>query len=56
MKNYYDPYKREPLYSNAQESGLWELNILARHHHPTVCRFAQDLLENKEIVYRSNAL
>lgn len=32
----YDPFKREPLYSNAEISCLWELVALSHHFHPTV--------------------
>ncbi len=32
----YDPYIRDPKFSKAQFSALWELNILKKHCHPTV--------------------
>lgn len=35
----YDPLARNPLFGRAEESGgLWELQLLSNHFHPSVCR------------------
>ena len=36
---------RNPLYSGADNSCLWEVMKLSRHYHPSVARFAQNLLQ-----------
>lgn len=40
----YDGRKRDPEYSNASISTLWELHPLINHYHPSVSLFAQRLL------------
>jgi ribosome biogenesis protein MAK21 len=40
----YDPRKRDPLFSNADRSCLWELLPLQAHFHPSVALFASRLL------------
>ena len=40
----YDPRKRDPLYSHADKSCLWELLPLESHFHPSVSLFANRLL------------
>ncbi|KAJ3213044.1 hypothetical protein HK099_007613 [Clydaea vesicula] len=45
----YDGLKRDPLYSNAELSCLWELIPYAYHFHPTVKLYAQILLSAKPI-------
>ena len=40
----YDPRKREPEFSNASGSPLWELLPLLSHYHPTVSLHARQLL------------
>jgi ribosome biogenesis protein MAK21 len=40
----YDPRKRDPLYSHADRSCLWELVPLETHFHPSVSLFASRLL------------
>ncbi|XP_049847867.1 CCAAT/enhancer-binding protein zeta-like [Schistocerca gregaria] len=47
----YDPSCRDPRYSNADCSALWELNILTWHYHPQVCKWAKMLLECKQFSY-----
>jgi ribosome biogenesis protein MAK21 len=42
--NEYDSRKREPLYSNAIKSCLWELIPFCKHFHPTVSLYASSLL------------
>lgn len=39
----YDALKRDPLYSNAASTCLWELVIFEKHFHPTVSLYAQTL-------------
>jgi len=41
----YDPYKREPLYANADGSLLFEVLLLKEHYHPTVRLYASKLIE-----------
>ena len=41
----YKPHQRNPLYSGAENSCLWELNRLSRHYHPSVCLFASTLMK-----------
>ena len=41
----YKPHQRNPLYSGAENSCLWELNRLSRHYHPTVDLFARTLMK-----------
>ena len=43
----YDATKREPKYANAEREPLWELVTLARHCHPTVSMWAQELLKGE---------
>jgi ribosome biogenesis protein MAK21 len=40
----YDGRKRDPEYSNADKSSLWELLPLTKHYHPSVSLFATSLL------------
>ena len=47
--NEYDPRKREPEYSNAAGSCIWELIPLLFHYHPSVSLHAQQLLEGAQI-------
>lgn len=48
----YQANARNPLYSGADNSCLWEVMKLSRHYHPSVSRFAQNLLQ----VFSSKAL
>ncbi|KAA6362180.1 MAG: putative CCAAT/enhancer-binding protein, partial [Streblomastix strix] len=41
----YDPSKRNPRYSGADATGLWEIRILASHYHPTVSHLANQILQ-----------
>lgn len=43
----YNPRKREPEYSNADRSCLWELVPLIAHYHPSVSLFASRLLQTQ---------
>ncbi|KAI3524915.1 hypothetical protein L1887_03584 [Cichorium endivia] len=52
----YDPRHREPIYSNADRVGWWELMVLASHVHPSVSTMAKTLLSGANIVYNGNPL
>ncbi|PKU66643.1 CCAAT/enhancer-binding protein zeta isoform X1 [Dendrobium catenatum] len=52
----YDPRHREPVYCNADRTGLWELTILASHVHPSVAAMARTLLSGVNIVYNGDPL
>ncbi|TIB68406.1 hypothetical protein E3P77_01125 [Wallemia ichthyophaga] len=51
----YDKFKRDPQYSNAQHSCLWELIPFTKHYHPSVSIQAKQLL-NGEVVKTSSDL
>ena len=46
-KDQYDGRKRDPEYSNADKSSLWELSPLITHFHPSVALFASRLLHHE---------
>lgn len=46
-KEKYDPRKRDPEHSNAEESCLWELLPFTTHFHPSVSLNADRLLEHE---------
>ena len=52
----YDPLKREPKFSNAESSPLWELSSLANYSHPTVSLWAEKLLKGDLIDYSGDPL
>ena len=41
----YDPYHRNPQFCHAENSCIWELEMLAEHFHPTVSLFAKQILK-----------
>ncbi|RKP26604.1 CBF/Mak21 family-domain-containing protein [Syncephalis pseudoplumigaleata] len=45
----YDGRKRDPRYTGAEYSCLWELALLAKHYHPSFSHHAQCLLEGERI-------
>ncbi|KAG8867224.1 hypothetical protein FRC20_006311 [Serendipita sp. 405] len=45
----YDPKKREPEYSGAASSCIWELVPLLYHYHPSVSLHARQLLEDSPL-------
>ncbi|KAI1810589.1 CBF-domain-containing protein [Poronia punctata] len=47
-KNAYDGRKRNPEYSNAHLSCLWELLPFLKHYHPSVEVYATDLLNGRK--------
>lgn len=52
----YRPMKRNPLFTNADKSSLWELVALVAMYHPSVQIFAEDVLRGKPIAYSGNPL
>ncbi|KXJ89190.1 CBF/Mak21 family-domain-containing protein [Microdochium bolleyi] len=44
----YDGRKRDPEYSNAHRSCLWELLPFLRHYHPSVDVYATDLIRGQQ--------
>merc|ERR1712106_424801 len=55
-KTSYDPCGRNPLYSGAEKSALWELECLEKHFHPSAALFAKNLLDNEPIKYTGDPL
>lgn len=45
----YDPRKRDPQYSHASSSPLWELTPLLHHYHPTISLLARQLLSSQPL-------
>ena len=45
----YDKFKRDPQYSNAQHSCLWELIPFTKHYHPSVSIQANQLLNGQVV-------
>lgn len=45
----YDGRKRDPEYSNADRSALWEITPFLQHYHPSVSLFATRLLTHGEM-------
>jgi len=56
LKTSYDPCGRNPLYSGAEKSALWELECLQQHFHPSAALFAKNLLDNEPIKYSGDPL
>lgn len=56
VKSSYDPCGRNPLYSGAEKSALWELECLEKHFHPSAALFAKNLLDNEPIKYSGDPL
>ncbi|KAI7841479.1 hypothetical protein COHA_004873 [Chlorella ohadii] len=55
-KEAYDLHKREPQFSNADRSCLWELTSLAAHVHPSVAAMARTLLAGQNVLYDGDPL
>jgi ribosome biogenesis protein MAK21 len=53
--SFYDPKKRDPLFSNADRICLWELVPFVHHFHPTVALYAKSLLSGNAIPLPKNA-
>ncbi|KAK6353804.1 hypothetical protein TWF730_008230 [Orbilia blumenaviensis] len=47
--NEYDGRKRDPLYSNADRSSVWELIPFLSHFHPTVGLYANSLYDDAQM-------
>ncbi|RIA92621.1 CBF/Mak21 family-domain-containing protein [Glomus cerebriforme] len=45
----YDARKRDPQYSNADNSRLWELIAFTKHFHPTVALYATQIINEQPI-------
>merc|ERR1712137_540901 len=54
--SYYNGQMREPQFSRAEESCLWEINELCHHFHPSVCSFAETLREGGVVTYQGDPL
>lgn len=48
-KSLYDPRKRDPEYSNAEKSCLWDIIPLLNHFHPSVALFAEAVSGTKQM-------
>ncbi|XP_066593700.1 CCAAT/enhancer-binding protein zeta-like isoform X1 [Prorops nasuta] len=55
-KKEYDPFCRNPLYSNAIKSFNFELIALVSHFHPSVSLFAKTIMLGKTIDYTGDPL
>ncbi|KAL0073542.1 hypothetical protein F4703DRAFT_1897086 [Phycomyces blakesleeanus] len=49
MSAQYDGRKRDPRFSNAEKSCLWELVPFQEHYHPSVARYAESLFKGEPI-------
>ncbi|OQV22455.1 CCAAT/enhancer-binding protein zeta [Hypsibius exemplaris] len=47
----YSAAARNPLFCGAEFAPIWELRVLSQHYHPSVCRFADNILRNKPLDY-----
>ncbi|RCH95260.1 hypothetical protein CU098_005849 [Rhizopus stolonifer] len=45
----YDGRKRDPRFSNAEKSCLWELIPFKSHYHPSIAKYAEQLFEGEPI-------
>ena len=52
----YDMKKREPLYSGAETTCLWEIVCLAKHYHPSVETFCKTLRNGGSVKYAGDPL
>ena len=52
----YDPHKRDPLFTQAHHSALWELTVLLHHYHPSVTHWTSLLLSHQPIHYAGDPL
>lgn len=50
LEDPYDPTSRDPLHCRAEKSSLWELCVLNQHFHPTVQKYAEELLVKEKSV------
>ncbi|XP_055335573.1 CCAAT/enhancer-binding protein zeta-like [Paramacrobiotus metropolitanus] len=47
----YSQTARNPLYCGAEFTSIWEFQVLRQHYHPSVARFTECILQNREIDY-----
>lgn len=52
----YDPFGRNPLYAGAMREINIELEALAKHFHPSVALFANQIIQGKPIEYTGDPL
>ncbi|CDS08835.1 hypothetical protein LRAMOSA10196 [Lichtheimia ramosa] len=52
--NYYDGRKRDPRFSKAETSCLWELIPFRNHYHPSVAKYANMLFNDEKIAEQSD--
>lgn len=52
----YDPYGRNPLFSNADCCDIWELNLIPSHFHPSAALFADKVASGHLVLYDGDPL
>jgi CBF/Mak21 family len=52
----FDPLKRDPRFAGGETSFLWELLPLATHFHPSVRKFASEILVGNFLSYKGDPL
>ncbi|KAF0980937.1 hypothetical protein FDP41_012725 [Naegleria fowleri] len=53
----YDPTTPKPEAANALSSGLWELDLIKHHFHPSVCEFVDNLVSRSgQPLYKGNPI
>jgi ribosome biogenesis protein MAK21 len=55
-KEEYDPKKRDPVFSNADQDSVWELVMSQNHYHPSVRAFCSQMNEDGKIKYNGDPL
>jgi ribosome biogenesis protein MAK21 len=55
LQKAYDGRKRDPLFTNSDNSSLWELNVLTNHFHPTVSLYAKTILKGVALTVPKDA-
>jgi ribosome biogenesis protein MAK21 len=53
---HYDENEGDPLFARANLTALWEVMPLVSHYHPSVARFATQLVTGEPIAYAGNPL
>lgn len=53
VSKHYDPSKRDPKYSGAERTSLWEAVSLSAHFHPSVSLFAKALCKDMKAIETS---
>ena len=52
----YKPMKRDPRFTNADKTCLWELHTLTLSYHPSIAKFAETILNGEPIHYAGDPL